>query len=394
MKAKEIVCPDCGPLPANHLMKYIESLVVFCLPRFNFARFLGAEKLFEKFFMMLGLVKKDEILPPEKVSLRTIVFIEEAKKNQAVVKVLKTAFAHLNIFYLHWRGKTFSFEGLPRAEFLHSKKSYLIDDKAAVKRILLKNNIPTPAGRAFSLFSKTKALQYALKLGFPLVVKPCSGSMSHHVTVDIQNLEDLKKAIVIALRYEPFFIVERYLANTKVFRATVVDKNKIACVERVPAHVTGDGEHNIQELIDIKNTDSRRGQAKAKDTTLYKLVFNQTSEALLKQQNLSLTSVPLLEQRVYLQNKVILDLGADLFEVTPNIHPDNLALFRKVAEIFNVYLVGIDFLASDISQSWITQDSGIIELNSLPYIDMHHYPTIGEPQNVAAYLWEMVEKYY
>jgi hypothetical protein len=40
------------------------------------------------------------------------------------------------------------------------------------------------------------------------------------------------------------------------------------------------------------------------------------------------------------------------------------------------------------------QSCGIIELNSLPYIDMHHFPTWGEPINVAGYVCDLVKKYY
>jgi cyanophycin synthetase len=91
---------------------------------------------------------------------------------------------------------------------------------------------------------------------------------------------------------------------------------------------------------------------------------------------------------------VILDLGADLFERTGEVHPDNLELFRAVARLFNTRLVGIDFLAEDISKSWRGQNAAIIELNSLPYIDMHHFPTKGEPVNVGGFICDMVEKYY
>jgi cyanophycin synthetase len=91
---------------------------------------------------------------------------------------------------------------------------------------------------------------------------------------------------------------------------------------------------------------------------------------------------------------VILDLGADLFEVTPCVHFDNLEIFKKVAEIFNTRFVGIDFLSNDISKSWKEHPSVIIELNSLPYIDMHHYPTEGIPVNVGGWITDLVEKYY
>lgn len=91
---------------------------------------------------------------------------------------------------------------------------------------------------------------------------------------------------------------------------------------------------------------------------------------------------------------MILDLGSDLHEVTSITHKDNFQLFERVARGFRTRLVGIDFLAEDISLSWKEQKSAVIELNSLPYIDMHHFPTDGLPVNVAGYLCDLVEKCY
>ncbi len=388
------ICKDCGPLPTSHFVKYVKSITDYILPKINFSQLPINDDIIDKIFLKLGLLKKETRFPREKISLRSMVFIDEAKKRGLKFWALKSRFGYLNTFHMERNKKIFSFEGLPRAEFLNTEVTGLVDDKAAVKKILIQNQIPAPKGKLFWLFEKKKACSYGRQLGFPLVVKPRSGSISHHVTANIRTEDELIRAIKSAVNYEPSFIVEKHLENTKIFRATIIDKKQLACVERIPAHVTGDGTHTIRELIEIKNTDPRRGQPRAKNTTLYKLVINDTSERLLREQGFDLDRVPTIGQKVWLQNKIILDLGADLLEVTPRIHPDNMALFIKITEIFNTRLIGIDFLAEDIGRSWKEQNAGIIELNSLPYIDMHHFPTWGQPINVAAYVCDLVEKYY
>jgi D-alanine-D-alanine ligase-like ATP-grasp enzyme len=396
MFGRELKCQDCGPLPTSHFEKYVESFVDFLLPKINTrSKFLRwFDGFFENLFLTLGILKKEQNFPADKISLRSTVFIDEAKKRGMEFWALKSPVCYINAFHLKWRDKIFSFEGLPRAEFFDGKNSCLIDDKAAVKKVLLENKIPTPEGKKFWFWQKRQALRYGVEIGFPLVVKPRSGSISHHVTFNIRNPNELNEAVSRAIAYEPTFIVEKYLPETKVFRITVVDFEHLAAVERIPAHITGDGAHSIRELVEIKNHDPARGNPRQKDTTLYKIVVDETSEELLALQNVEWRSIPEVGKTIYLQKKIILDLGADLREVTPLVHSDNVELFRRVASIFEVRLVGLDFLAEDISRSWKEQSCGIIELNSLPYIDMHHFPTWGEPVNVAGYVCDLVEKYY
>jgi len=59
--------------------------------------------------------------------------------------------------------------------------------------------------------------------------------------------------------------------------------------------------------------------------------------------------------------------------------------------------VGADFIIEDITKSWKEparaggeQHCGIIECNSLPFIDLHHYPLFGRPNNIAGKLWDLV----
>ena len=53
-------------------------------------------------------------------------------------------------------------------------------------------------------------------------------------------------------------IVESFYRG-KDYRVLVVGGHMVAVAERVPAHVIGDGEHTIAELVDIVNADPRRG---------------------------------------------------------------------------------------------------------------------------------------
>lgn len=392
-------CSDCGPLPKSHFEKYVESFSEYILPRLSERWASLSERVFVRILSALRILKKTKDIPLEKISLRTGVFVVEGRKHGWDFWAFKGPAGYLNIFEMEAGGRKHFFEGLPRIQSLPCAlplakgegRAGDIDDKATVKEILLKSNLPAPEGKSFWFFNRGKAIKYGIKLGFPLVVKPRSGSMSHHVTANIKNETELRVAISRALRYEPAFIVERFLSDANVYRATVVGCQKVACVQRIPAHIVGDGAHSVSQLIAIKSADPKRGRPRQKDTTLYRLVIDETSWRLLLEQDISFDDVVPAGKTIFLQEKVILDLGADLIEVTPKVHADNIVLFKKAAEIFDANLIGIDFLCEDISRSWQEQHCGIIELNSLPYIDMHHFPSQGEPVNVAGWICDYVE---
>jgi cyanophycin synthetase len=394
------ICEECGPLPVNHSENYINTFLSLSIQsRFPALPWFQdmSEKLLIRMLSIFGVVRYIKDYDPSEVSLRTTVFIDEAVKRGITFEVLKGPYGYLNQFRMRVGKKSMIFEGLPFSAPM-STRSATMDDKIEVKKVLKDAGVRVAEGEAFWAFSpftarqKEKAVMYGLKLGFPLMVKPRNGSMSQHITSNIVDEAGLRDAIDTALVYSPAFVVERFLSDMRVYRATVIGKNKVFVVERIPAHVVGDGTRNIEVLVKQKNLDPMRGLPKQKDITLFRIVLDDTTHTLLSRNGLTLQSIPKMNEVVFLQEKVILDLGADLYEVTDELHKDNLEVFKRVAILFESDLVGIDFLASDISKSWKNQTCAIIELNSLPYIDMHHFPTYGKPQNISKVLVELVIK--
>ena len=122
-----------------------------------------------------------------------------------------------------------------------------------------------------------KALFYAKELGFPLVVKPKLGSLSKHITCNIQNEADLKKAIKIVQIINPEFIVEKFIEGD-VHRITLVDHKMAGCCLREAPNVIGDGMHTITELIEIKNEHPWRGETHHKNFTLHKIIIDENTQ--------------------------------------------------------------------------------------------------------------------
>lgn len=346
----------------------------------------------EKILEGLRIAKFDPNFTSSDIQLRSTCFIDEMKKRGAVCCSLRSTYGFTNNFKMELGGRTFRFETLPIADFASKFRPRLVEDKQLAKQHCQKGGFPVARGKSFWFWQKKKAMRFARQLGFPLVVKPRTGSVARHVTTNIQNDEQLEKGIRHALKYSPTFIVERFIKDSFVHRATVIDFDYVACVRQVPANVSGDGVSRIRQLIDAKN--QGRGRPEQKEYPLNFVVEDEIAERLLSARGYNFDSVPGKGDVVYLQKDPFLRLGGDLDEVTDKIHPDNIKLFKDLARHFDIRVTGIDFLAPDIAVSWKDQPCAILELNSVPCIELHHFPSSGLPENPAKALADMFLKYY
>ncbi len=315
---------------------------------------------------------------------RELIFLKEAKKRNLDIKAVKLLGKYTNDFRFYFSKKRRYYESIPLAA---RKTRFEIDDKYKAKQLLEKNNIPTAQGRLF--LSKEKAVKFAEQIGYPVVVKPNSGSLSVHITCAINSKEKLIEAIKIAKVFRPDFIVEKHIPGT-LFRASVIASKHVFVCERDRANVTGDGTSTIEELIKIKNRGKGRGEAEQKNTTLHKIPINTILIEALSNQGLNIKAVLPKDKKIYLQEKHTLSCGCDVIGCTQETHQDNRKLFLKVANLLRADLIGVDFICPDIRKSYKEQETAVLETNSLPYLDMHQFPSHGKGDAVAKMVWDIV----
>ena len=393
-------CVHCWPSKrTNHILQhisyYFKKINNFILSPLKKIENINIKKkylkliyLFVEFLSWFKIVQFVENPDETQIYNRSLIFFKEAKKRKLNITAIKYFGVYINEFRLIYNKKKYYFEGTPLSIF--SKDNEKIDNKFKNKTILQKNFIPTSDGKNFT--NKQKAYEFGLKLGFPLVVKPNDGSLSHHITVNIKSPKQLKRAIKIAKIYSPNFIVEKYIKGD-LFRVSVVGKKYLFVSKKDKANIVGDGKLNIAKLIDLKNSEKIMCETKKKNTTLHKIPINKFLKDNLQKQGLSINSIAKKGQKIYLQDKYILSHGCDVINIEKKaIHPDNIEMFLNTSKILNSDIIGIDFIGPDISKSYKTQNAGIIEVNSLPYIDMHQNPSHGKPSPVAKIVWDFVLK--
>ncbi len=272
---------------------------------------------------------------------------------------------------LRGRSTTFHTDGIKDTEFTMYKD--MVGD------FLEMCGFPTP--QTINTFTADDAVQAAMKLGFPCVVKPVAGHKGQGVTTGIMDEKGVREAFDIILKIceENELHFDGALVQTQIFgtdhRLLSVDGKFAAALERVPAFVEGDGINTIEKLIEIENSKIiRLDNARS---PLCKIKIDEDLLAYLTLQNLDLTSVPPAGANITLRRVANISAGGVSYNVSDKIHPDNIQLVEDIASFFNVKCLGIDILAKDISKSWRDGDFGIIEINAGPGVFMHLAPAYG-----------------
>ena len=241
------------------------------------------------------------------------------------------------------------------------------------------SEVPVPKGQ---IIRNESNLEDACKrVGFPLVVKPIDGNHGRGITVNIQSLEEALTAFHAAKKVSNSIIIERFITGVD-YRLLVINHRFVAAALRTPAHVVGDGKSTVQELIDLVNSDPRRGYGHEKILT--QITINDLTLGLIKAKGYSLDSVIPKDEMLILKDTANLSTGGTAEDVTDFVHPANIAMAERISRIINLDICGIDIMTSDISKPLKETNGAVLEVNAGPGFRMHLAPAKGLPRNVAA----------
>src|SRR5438094_471694 len=253
-------------------------------------------------------------------------------------------------------------------------------DKKLTTTLLAAAGLPVP--RSDMVRSADEAAMVAARIGYPVVTKPLDGNHGRGVSLDLRSDEDVRRGFERAIEQtrSGVVVVESFIQGND-YRVLVIDGHMVAVAQRVPAHVIGDGEHTVRELVDITNRDSRRGIGHEKVLTRIKV--DSAAEELVRRQGFDLDAVPPKETFVKLAATGNMSTGGISIDRTWEADHDNVEIAEEAARVVGLDVAGIDFLTPDISQPVRETGGAIVEVNAAPGFRMHTHPTEGEPQYVA-----------
>lgn len=399
-------CSYCGNAPINHTLAFLESLVAITLDNYaknflkyvpsfikNFADLVPGVLFRTLVFLKLARFSKDI---DKANTFRSRIIWEEARKRgiemEQVIFLGRPLDQYRAKLKIKNKSKFFYFESIPLPlESLNVSKNW--DDKALLKREFAKHCIPIPAYFELSVFSFLRSLmnftsvgrtakKIFSKLEKPVIVKPRVGSRGRHTITNIKSLEQFQEGIDVAMQICSYLVVEEHLSGS-VCRATLVSGELAGFYRAQAPTLAGDGERTIKELIEELD--------KKRESRVEPIRISEELSRHISRSGFSVCDILPKGVSLPLTHRMGRLFGGTTAEMLEDLHPSFKPILKQAAKVSELAVVGFDCIIPDPTQDQASQKWGIIECNTLPFIDLHYYALKGKPKNIAGMIWDLWE---
>lgn len=312
----------------------------------------------------------------EDMEFSTQILVKEAWKRKVEVEIIdrKENFLKLS------KGKHVEYVKQATKTAKDSYMTFLImENKNVTNQILRAGGLRIPEGDAF-ISAEAAISAYPKFEKIKSVIKPTT--TNHGIAVSFAEPGDKKayiKAVNEAFKFGATILVEEFIEGEE-YRLLVINDKVRSIVKRIPANVVGDGDHTIQELIDIKNGDPKY----YKYFNTYTIKSGPVEASQLKSQGLTFQSIPKKGERIFLRTNSNVGTGGDPIECSELVDESYKRLAEKAALAAKAKICGVDMMIKNPKQKATKDNYGIIEINYNPALQMHHYPVDSKGVNVAA----------
>lgn len=244
-------------------------------------------------------------------------------------------------------------------------------NKEKTKRLLKGRNIPVPEGQIYDIKDDIGITSYANKIGYPVVIKPLTGSMGQGVFTDIKNELELRNIISLLktkYKYKKYIIEKHYIG--KEYRVYVVGNKVVGAINRIPANIRGDGQHSIKELIKLKNKWRKRNPYLARKPIKIDYEIKQT----IKNEGYNLDSVLEKGKTLYLRKISNLSAGGDSISATDELSKKVKRIaVKSLKALPSIPHAGVDIIVDPENKHKCV----VLEINATAEISFHVFPQKG-----------------
>ncbi len=229
----------------------------------------------------------------------------------------------------------------------------------------LLRSLALPAPQSVVTTDVDEAIAAALKIGYPVVVKPMIGHKGIGITVGVASDHDLLDAFKKAWKINKSVIIEQLILGGDT-RLLVVGRKLVAAASRNPPQVKGDGHNPVARLIEIENARRLTNPGVALPIE----VDGDLRQTLLRQ-GLRLDSILPADATARLRTVANWSQGGTTTDITDIVHPDNADMAVRAALAVGVDVAGIDFITPDITRPYYDVGGAICEINYRPGLRVH-----------------------
>ena len=260
-------------------------------------------------------------------------------------------------------------------------------DKEDTHNLLNDLGLPVPKQRM--IYNPRAAVRAARHIGYPVVLKPLNANHGRGVSINLTEDNQVETAFSEAKQHSSgnAILVESFVTGFD-HRMLVINNELVAVAKRVPGHVVGDGKNSIAELIEIVNSDPRRGIGHEK--VLTNLELDKQANRLMEEAEVTEETVLPDGEILYLRSTANLSTGGTAIDMTDVVHPDNRDMAERAIKAIGLDVGGVDFLIDDIAKSYKDIGGAIVEVNAAPGFRMHVAPSEGQGRDVSGNVMDML----
>lgn len=309
------------------------------------------------------------------------VIFDAARQKGVTAEVISK---HFNLIKLTYQGRSFFVKGTAYPVNPQSA-CFIANNKYLTKKVLRLNNISVP--KSWLVRTPTEAKETIQKHNlFPCVLKPIKGSHGKRVFANIETMAEFEAMLPYVFNKpgEMNVLIEEFIKG-KDYRLLVVGEKVSAVMERIPAHVIGDGTHNIRQLVSIFNRNPLVG--KKYEKPLCKIKLNGEAKRNLGKQGKKLSYIPRLKEKIFLRQNSNISTGGVGKDVTDEINHGLKAIAIEATKALGMVIAGVDIIYDEVAKK-----PYVLELNDCSGIDIHHYPVLGKPRDVASDIVDLLLK--
>lgn len=259
-------------------------------------------------------------------------------------------------------------------------------NKKLTLALLARAGLPVPPSHTCR--TADDAVTAAHVIGYPVVVKPVDSSRDRGVTIDLRADDLVRIAFALAANVSRSgtAVVERLVPGNP-HRLLMIDGKLAGAYRRIAATLIGDGVHSVTELINLTNAVRNREPGHLRKRQ--QIVIDAELLRMLEYRDLTLASVPRLGDPVPIKPAIAYN-GGTTINCTSAVHPDNVIIGSMAAGIADLDIAGIDLITTDITRSVWDVGGAIIEVNSMPSLEIHNTPFEGVPDDLGEAILEML----